>query len=49
MTHYEVIKNASVEEMAAILYAIIAPFIEDYTKEEKKEAYSEIKKMLERR
>ena len=46
MTHYEVLKNASVDEMALAFYALISPFLEDRTTEEKVKAAKDIKAML---
>ncbi len=48
MTNYEAIKEMSVEEVAALLYIFIKPFMDtfDMTEEQKKKARESIREFL---
>lgn len=46
MTYYEVVKQMSQEEMTAVFYRFIFPFIEDAEPEQKIMAWNDIKTLL---
>lgn len=46
MTHYEKIKQMTLEEIATCFYMTALPFLEDYTKQEKCDFYKSLIQFL---